>query len=354
MSVAEEIEGNSEPSNYSEDITSADRNNWMTAMQDEMESLEKNGTWDLVKLPKNKKPVRCKWIYKRKEGISPSEPARYKARLVAKGYSQIPGIDYNDVFFPVVKHSSIRTLLSIVAMHDYELEQLDVKTAFLHGELEEDIYMNQPKGFVIPGKENLVCRLKKSLYGLKQSPRQWYKRFDSFMLSRGFKRSDYDSCVYLKIVNGSAIYLLLYVDDMLIVAKEKSEIAKLKAQLSKEFEMKDLGAAKKILGMEITRDRKSGKLYLSQRGYIEKVLRRFNMHNAKPVSTPLATHFRLSSDLCPQSDHEIEYMSRVPYSSAVGSLMYAMVCSRPDLSHALSVVSRFMANPGKEHWRVVQ
>jgi len=265
----------------------------MTAMQDEMESPEKNITWDLVKLPKNKKPVHCKWIFKRKESISPIEPARYKARLVAKGYSQIPGIDYNDVFSPVVKHSSIRTLLSIIAMHDYELEQLDVKTAFLHGELEEDIYMNQPEGFVIPGKENLVCRLKKSLYGLKQSPRQWYKRFDTFMLSHGFKRSDYDSCVYLKIVNGSAIYLLLYVDDMLIAAKDKSEIAKLKAQLSKEFEMKDLGAAKKILGMEITRDRKSGKLYLSQRGYIEKVLRRFNMPNAKLVSTPLAANFRL-------------------------------------------------------------
>jgi ATP-binding cassette subfamily B (MDR/TAP) protein 1 len=118
--------------------------------------------------------------------------------------------------------------------------------------------------------------------------------------------------------------------------------------------MKDLGVAKKILGMEITRDRKSGKLYLSQRGYIEKVLRRSNMHNTKPVSTPLAAHFRLSSALCSESDKDIEYMSRVSYSSAVGSLMYAMVCSRPDLSHALSVVSRFMVNPGKEHWRAVQ
>ncbi|WVZ79655.1 hypothetical protein U9M48_027210 [Paspalum notatum var. saurae] len=354
LSVAEEIEGNSEPYNYSEAITSADCNNWVTAMQYEMESLDKNGTWDLVKLPIDKKPVRCKWIFKRKEGISPSEPARFKARLVAKGYSQIPGIDFNDIFSPVVKHSSIRMLLSLVAMHDYELEQLDVKTAFLHGELDETIYMDQPEGFVVPGKENLVCKLKKSLYELKQSPRQWYKRFDSFMISNGFKRSDYDSCVYLKTVNSSAIYLLLYVDDMLIAAKEKSEIAKLKAQLNKEFEMKDLGAAKKILGMEIIRDRKSGLLYLSQRGYIEKVLRRFNMHNAKPVSTPLAAHFRLSSDLCPTSDDDIEYMSRVPYSSAVGSLMYAMVCSRPDLSHALSVVSRYMANPGKEHWRAVQ
>ena len=149
--------------------------------------------------------------------------------MVAKGYSEIPGIDFNDVFSPVVKHSSIRALLSIVAMRDYELDQLDVKTAFLHGELEEDIYMDQPEGFVIPGKEHLVCKLKKSLYGLKQSPRQWYKRFDSFMLSHDFKWSNYDSCVYLKTVNGSIIYLLLYVDDILITAKVKSKIAKLKA-----------------------------------------------------------------------------------------------------------------------------
>ena len=143
LSVAEEIEGNAEPSTYSEAISSINSNNWVIAMNDEMESLEKNGTWELVKLPTEKKPIRCKWIFKRKEGISPSEEVRYKARLVAKGYSQIPGIDYNNIFSSVVKHSPIRTLFSIVAMHDYELEQLDVKTAFLHGELEEDIYMDQ-------------------------------------------------------------------------------------------------------------------------------------------------------------------------------------------------------------------
>jgi hypothetical protein len=138
-----------------------------------------------------------------------------------------------------------------------------VKTAFLHGDLEEEIYMDQSEGFIVPGKENCVCKLKKSLYGLKQSPRQRYKKFDFFMIANGFKRSIYDSCVYIKFVDGSPIYLLLYVDDMLIVAKSKIDIANLKTQLSSEFEMKDLDAAKKILGMEITRDRKSGLLFLS-------------------------------------------------------------------------------------------
>lgn len=176
------------------------------------------------------------------------------------------------------------------------------------------------------------------------------------MISQGFKRSNYDSCVYLKTIKGSPIYLLLYVDDMLIAAKDKKEIAKLKAQLNCEFDMKDLGATKKILGMEIIRERHAGKLYLSQQGYIKKVLHRFNMHEAKPVSTPLAVaaHFRLSSALCPQSDEDVKYMSKVSYPSAISSLMYAMVCSRPELSHALSVVSRYMANPGKKHWKAVQ
>ena len=214
FNCAEQVENNNEPSTYTEAIGSGDREKWVSAMQEEMQSLEKNGTWDVVRLPMKKKTVRCKWIFKRKEGLSPSEPPRYKARLVAKGFSQIPGVDYNDVFSPVVKHSSIRTFFGIVAMHDLELEQLDMKTAFLHGELEEEIYMDQPEGFIVPGKEDFVCKLKRSLYGLKQSPRQWYKRFDSFMLSHGFKRSEFYSCVYIKFVDGYPIYFLLYVDDM--------------------------------------------------------------------------------------------------------------------------------------------
>uniref|UniRef100_A0A2N9I2Y6 CCHC-type domain-containing protein n=1 Tax=Fagus sylvatica TaxID=28930 RepID=A0A2N9I2Y6_FAGSY len=330
-----------DPSTFQEAIESSEKDKWMEAMVEENESLSKNKTWELTELPKGKKPIGCKWVFKKKEAVSEKEGERFKARLVAKGYSQRHGIDYDEVFSPVVRHTSIRAVLALVADQDLELEQLDVKTAFLHGNLEEEIFMEQPEGFKQPGTENLVCRLKKSLYGLKQSPRQWYKRFDSYMIQIGYTRCEYDCCVYVRILeDGSYIFLLLYVDDMLIAAKSMCEVNRLKSLLHKEFEMKDLGAAKKILGMEIRRDREARKLWLSQKNYIRKVLEKFSMLDAKPVSTPLANHFRLSGSQCPKNEEEIENMSKVPYASAVGCLMYAMVCTRPDLAHAVSTVSR--------------
>lgn len=191
-------------------------------MKQEMESLHKNNTWELVVAPKKKKIVGCKWVYKRKEGTPDSGGPVYKARVVARGFTQVEGVDFHEVFSPAVKHSSIRVLLALVAMEDLELHQLDVKTAFLHGDLEEEIYMKQPEGFEVEGKEEHVCHLVKSLYGLKQSPRQWYRRFDSFMLAHEFTRSSYDSCVYYKeLVSGSFIYLLLYVNDMLVACKHR-------------------------------------------------------------------------------------------------------------------------------------
>ncbi|KAG8497012.1 hypothetical protein CXB51_008232 [Gossypium anomalum] len=171
LNVAKDIDVNQEPSNYSEAVSYKDSEKWIFTMQKEMKSLHKNRTWDFVKLPKGKKVVHCKWVFKKKKGTPGVEEPRYKARLVAKGYSQISGVDFTDVFSPVVKHSLIRALLDIVSMHDLELEKLDVKTIFLHKELEEDIYMQQPEGFTVSKKEDYVCLLKKSPYGLKQSPR---------------------------------------------------------------------------------------------------------------------------------------------------------------------------------------
>ena len=238
---------------------------------------------------------------------------------------------------------------------DLEVEQLDVKTAFLHGDLEEEIYMEQPEGFKARGKEDLVCRLRKSLYGLKQTPRQWYKKFDAFMEVNGYSKTTSDHCAFVKKFSDSDfVILLLYVDDMLIVGHDAAKIKKLKRELSKSFAMKDLGPAKKILGMKIIRDRKKKELWLSQERYIEKVLEIFIMSMAKPVVSPLAGHFKLSSKQCPTSENGKQEMKNVPHTSAVGSLMYAMTCTRSDIANGVSVVNRFLSNPGKEHWAAVK
>ena len=343
-----------EPETYEEAINDGKQEEWLKAMQEEMKSLHDNHTYDLVKLPKGKRALKNKWVYKLKVEENSSKP-RYKARLVVKGFNQRKGIDFEEIFSPVVKMSSIRVVLGLAASLNLEIQQLDVKTAFLHGDLEEEIYMEQPEGFKAKGKEHLVCQLKKSLYGLKQASRQWYKKFDSFMANHGYCRTTADHCVFVKkFGDGDFIILLLYVDDMLIVGHDEIKIARLKKELSKSFAMKDLGPAKQILGMRITRDRQNGKLWLSQERYVEKVLERFNMSNAKAVSTPLAGHFKLSTKQCPNNEKDKKEMEKVPYSSAVGSLMYAMVCTRPDIAQAVGVVSRFLSNPGREHWNAVK
>ncbi|KAE8735884.1 hypothetical protein F3Y22_tig00000329pilonHSYRG00358 [Hibiscus syriacus] len=310
-----------DPITFHDAVTSKENDKWMVVMVKEMKSLNHNRTWELVCLPEDKKPICCKWVYKKKPTVTEKEGEKFKACLVAKGFSHQKGVDYDEIFSPVVRHTSIRSILALVASWDLYLEQMDVETAFLHSDLEEQIYMRQPEGFTQPENEHLVCRLKKYFYGLKQSPRQYLN-------------------------DGSFIFLLLYVDDMLIVAKNMNDVIGLKTLLSQEFDMKDLGAAKKILRMEICRDRDSRKLWLSQRGYVEKMLERFAMSSVKPVSTPLVNHFKLSSEQCPKADKEAEDMAKVPYSNVVGCLMYAMVCTRPDIAHVVSQVCKYMSKPG--------
>ncbi|KAE8703438.1 cytochrome P450 71A9-like [Hibiscus syriacus] len=305
---------NGEPECYDEAMQVDDSIKWESSMKDEMDSLMSNQMWELAELPPGKKALHNKWIYRIKEEHDRSK--RYKTRLVVKGFQQ--------------------------------------KEAFLHGDLEEEIYMRQPEGFIEAGKKNLVCRLKKSLYGLKQAPRQWYKKFDSFMSSNGFTRCQADHCCYIKRFDNNFIILLLYVDDMLVAGSDMQEIINLKQKLSKQFAMKDLGTAKQILGMRIKRDTKSGTLMLSQAEYINKVLSRFNMQDAKPVSTPLGVHFRLSKEQSPKTEEERAHMVKVSYASTIGSLMYAMVCTRSDIAHAVGAVSRYMNNPGKVHWEAIK
>uniref|UniRef100_A0A2N9G9I0 Integrase catalytic domain-containing protein n=1 Tax=Fagus sylvatica TaxID=28930 RepID=A0A2N9G9I0_FAGSY len=275
-----EIEGNvllcdakdvDEPASFSEALHSPDRDEWMTAMQEEMSSMDKNNVWELVDLPPGRKTIGNKWVLKVKRKADGSID-RYKARLVAKGYTQREGIDYEDTFSPVVRFASIRLILSIVAKQDLELFQMDVKTAFLNGELDEEIYMAQPAGFEAKGHERKVCRLKRSIYGLKQSSRQWYLRFHDSITSFGFEMIEEDHCVYLKRSKRSILILSLYVDDILLAGNDMDSIVTTKKWLSSTFEMKDMGEANFVLGVKITRDRSKKLLSLSQGTYIKKIL----------------------------------------------------------------------------------
>ena len=334
---------------YKKAMLCDDKLKWEKAMHLEMDLLHKNATWDLVPLPKGKHALPCKWVYKLKVTPTDARP-KYKARLVAKGFKQEKGVDFDEIFSPVVKMTTLRCVLALATREDMELVQMDVKTAFLHGDLHEDIYMQQPEGFAANGKEKLVCKLKKSLYGLKQVLREWYHKFDAFMKSQGYRRSEVDHYLYTKkAANGSLLILILYVDDMLIDGKNAHEVDALQAKLHENFDMKDLGEANHILGMRIERDRDKKLLYLSQAEYISRILKRFNMERGKAISTPLPPYMKLGQDDCPKSNEENAKMSKVPYASAIGNLMYAMIATCPDIAFVVGFVSRYMANLGKKH-----
>jgi len=202
---------------------------------------------------------------------------RYKARLVAKGYTQKDGIDYKETFSPVSKKDSLRIIMALVAHYDLELHQMDVKTAFLNGNLEEEVFMDQLEGFSVEGKKHIVCKLEKSIYGLKQASRQWYITFNGTITSFGFQEIIVNRCVYRKVSGSKFIFLVLYVDDILLAAKDLSILRETKDFLSKNFEMKDMGEASYVIGIEIFRDRTQGLLGLSQKAYIERILKNFSM-----------------------------------------------------------------------------
>jgi hypothetical protein len=242
--------------------------------------------------------------------------------------------------------------MALVAHYDLELYQMDVKTAFLNGDLDETVYMAQPKGFVVEGKEKLGCRLKKLIYGLKQASRQWYLKFDKTIKEFGFKENVEDNCVYAKFKNGKYVFLILYVDDILLASSDVSLLLETKKFLSSHFEIKDLGEARFVLEIEIHRDRLKGVLGLSQKTYIEKVLKKINMHKCSASPAPIVKGDRYGEFQCPKTQYEIDQMKMVPY--AVGSLQYAQVCTRPDIAYVTGLLGRFQSNPGLEHWKLVK
>ncbi|CAL8991370.1 unnamed protein product [Prunus brigantina] len=301
---------------------------WKEAMNEEMRALQKNGTWELVPLPHGKKTVGCRWIYTVKLKADGSVE-RYKARLVAKGYTQRYGIDYQETFAPVAKIKTIRILLSLAANLDWPLHQFDVKNAFLHGDLEEEVYMDLPPGCNFTrDKGNQVCKLKKSLYGLKQSPRAWFGRFTKSMKFFGYTQSNADHTLFLKRDGKKLTALIVYVDDIVVTGNDTGEQLKLQKYLSQEFEMKDLGDLKYFLGIEVARS--ANGICLSQRKYVLDLLAETGLLGCKPADTPI----EMNHKLCEGMDQEPT--NKEQYQRLVGRLIY-LAHTRPDIAYAMLI-----------------
>ena len=337
-----------DPDSYTQAMQGNDSGKWFHAMEEELKSMDQNQVWDLVELPKGCKRVGCKWVFKTKRD-SIGNIERYKARLVAKGFTQKDGIYYKETFSPVSKKDSLRIIMALVAHYDLELHQMDVKTTFLNGNLEEDIYMDQPEGFSVKGKEHMVCKLKKSIYGLKQASRQWYLKFNDTITSFGFQENIVDRCIYMKVSGSKFIFLVLYVDDILLATNDLGLLHQTKKYLSQNFEMKDMGEATYVIGIEIFRDRSQGLLGLSQKTYINKILERFNMEKCSAGVVPNQKGDKFNAMQCPKNELEREQMRNIPYASVVGSLMYAQTCTRPDISFAVGMLGRYQSNPSLDH-----
>uniref|UniRef100_A0A2N9I2X8 Reverse transcriptase Ty1/copia-type domain-containing protein n=1 Tax=Fagus sylvatica TaxID=28930 RepID=A0A2N9I2X8_FAGSY len=311
-----------EPTSYT---VASKHSSWCTAMDEEFQALQKQNTWSLVPLPSSKNVVGCKWVYKLKTH-SDGTIARYKARLVAKGFHQQHGIDFNETFSPVIKPPTVRLVLSLAVSLNWPLRQLDVKNAFLHGTLNEEVYMTQPQGYIDPIHPHYVCKLQKSIYGLKQGPRAWFESFTTQLLHLGFIASNADSSLFIYTENKIIAYLLLYVDDIVLTNNTPTFLDTLIHKLSSVFDLKELGSLHYFLGLQITRT--PSRLYINQAKYAQDLLKKHNMLDCKPASSPSCPNTRLSlHDGDPLPDPHA-------YRSMVGALHY-LTFTRPDISFAV-------------------
>lgn len=329
-----------DPVTVHEALSRKDCKLWKAAIQEELDALHKNNTWLLVKPAQGANVVDSKWIFRIKKEAG--NKTRYKARLVARGFSQRKGIDYDETFSPVIRHSTLRLLLALAANLNLTIDHMDVKTAFLNGNVDEVIYMRQPPQFEEKGKEDHVCLLQKSLYGLKQAPRSWNMKLHTELESLNFKRCKNESCVYIRSTGKDKIILAVYVDDILLFYNNLHEIQRVKRELMSKFEMKDLGRANLFLGMRLKQE--NGCITVDQEEYIDNLLHRFRMEDCKTVSTPGVPGQHFTKPECSKPD------VKIPYRELIGSLMYLAVCTRPDIAHSVNYMSQFSNYYEEIHW----
>ena len=338
------------PTTYEEAMAGPEAPQWAAAMEEELDSLQAHDTGVLVDMPpaSSAKPISLKWVYTKKRDAA-GNVERYKARLVARGFQQREGIDYDELFAPVGKYTTLRALLAMVAAEDMELHQLDFKTAFLNGKLVEEIYVQQPPGFQL-GKPGQVLKLNKTLYGLKQAPRAWHQTLKADLEVRNFVESDSDPGLFSVLTSHGIVYLLTYVDDGLLAARSKQAVLSAKALLMEMFETRDLGEASLFLGMAIERDRSQRSIKLHQGRAVSDLLAKFGLEKANFRSTPLAPSLKLTA----AEGKLLQGQDKKDYPSLVGSLNYLAVCTRPDISFAVGVLSRYLASPTTEHMQAAK
>jgi hypothetical protein len=329
-----------DPQTSEEAVNSPQSHLWKSAMEEEYKALMENGTGTLTDPKPNAKVLKTRWVFKTNRGKD--HPTLYKARLVAKDCTQIPGIHLEETYSPAIRMETLRFLISMAAKYDLKIHQLDVKNAFLHGDLKEELYIQQPTGFEQPRKEIQICKL-------KQGSRAWNSKLNSVLTKIGFTRSQTDPYVYTKRAGRKMVLLAVYVDDILIFSNDDFATSSTKNSLNEKFHMKDLGQVSKCLGINFTRDWKRHTIHIDQSDYILNLLKRFKMEDSHPVRTPEDVNQKLDLHI-----NETETTPIFLYREAIGELLYLTQISRPDIAHAVNYLSRFNQNPDIIHWRAVK
>ncbi|GJY17673.1 zinc finger, CCHC-type containing protein [Tanacetum coccineum] len=307
---------------------------WIEAMEIDLDSINKNNTWTLTTLPTNQKAIGLKWVFKTKRDAK-GKIIKYKARLVAKGYVQEQGIDFDEVFAPVARIETVRLILALAAYHGWQVHHLDVKSAFLHGDLKEEVYVTQPEGFIQQGNSGKVYKLTKALYGLRQAPRAWNMKLDQTLKSLDFKKCNLEQAVYTKRSKTSTLIVGVYVDDLIITGTPRKEIDLFKSQMKDKFEMSDLGLLAYYLGIEVTQT--GGEITIKQTGYINKILKETSMMDSNDTKIPMDPGTKLVKA------EDGNSVDATYYRSLIGSLRY-LLHTRPDLSYSVGLVTALSAN----------
>nr|CCA27625.1 putative polyprotein [Albugo laibachii Nc14] len=330
------------PTTYEDAIESPEAESWKKAIADELKALKEKKTWKMQKKEDNQKVIGTKWVFTIKRNEH-GEIQRYNARLVAFGYRQTYGVDYEETYSPVANMNSIRVFLSVCCQEGFLVHQYDVNTAFLNGHPEGEVFIYPQRG--VEGKQNQICKLNRSLYGLKQSAATWLNTISEVFTYMGFSQCRSDSCIFIRQQGNSIIYITLYVDDMLVVATTTEEIEDMHTKLSNRFKMKDLVNARFVLGIEVSYKREARKLKINQESSIRRMVERFNQEKAKSITNPC-----LQGQFLLKMEQEDSRMKNRPFRSLVGSLLYISTGTRPDIAFSVCQLSRHLEKPSEEHW----